>query len=997
MSRAADTSALGRRRIAVALLAHTAVVAARASAGVAGRGPLEPAAALADLQAPAGYRVELAAAEPAVVDPVAIAFDEQARLWVVEMRDYPTLAPGRAPTSRIRILTDGDHDGRYETGQTFADDLLFPTGLQPWRGGVIVTLAGAVAYFPDDDGDGRADRQELWYRGFATANEQLRANHPRLAADGWVYVAGGLRGGTIENLRRPDLPTVAINGRDFAFDPVGGEARAVTGNGQFGLTFDDFGRRFASSNRNPLYQVMIDERYQKLNPQVVVPLAVHDVIAAGADSRLYPRSRAMTTSAQHAGQFTAACSGIIYRGDALPAGDYGTALVCEPTANLVHQQRLTPAGAAAVGRPAIDRGEFLSASDEWFRPVNLHVGPDGALYVVDMYRAVIEHPEWMPEELRSRPDLRHGDDRGRIYRIVRADAPRGNRCRPIDARSPAAFVSLLADANAWRRETALRLLLEAGSMAPAECIERLRTAAAPGSPATSRYLALMLLDRLGALPAAVIRTALDDPDPNIRQSALILAESRLADLPELAASVLKSAGDADPRVRFQSALSSMSLPPAAALSALKEIVLADFADQWTCRAVALASRDRAADLLASIMDSPIRRDALGPNSHFVAEVMRALAAQGPASVARSLAHFTSVDRAEQRELLLAAAAALDERGSSLDEVRRELAESNASVGSAMEDLFDAALATLADASASDGARLEAARLERCDGRPHAAETMAALLEREPDMPPAVQIGVLAALRGRYHAGLAQTLLARFRDQLPAVRSAALAWLAEHPQSALALVEAVARGDIGATDVDPVRRAALVQHRDETVRTAAAKLLAGPARDRQAVADRYRPALQRVGDVGRGRQLFAAHCANCHRVGDLGTPVGPDIGDAAMKSPEQLLTDILDPNRAVDANYISYSVITTAGLGYQGVIRAENDQGIVLADAEGNSVTIRRSEIESLAGGQSLMPDGFEQQVSVDQMADLLAFLRLWRHQADAPPTEPPPAPALGGP
>ncbi len=165
--------------------------------------PLSPAEALKHFQLDPACRIELAAAEPEVIDPVAIRFDEDGRMWVVEMRDYPHgPAEGRACPVADRVLEDRDGDGRFETATVFADKLLFVTGLQPWKGGVFVTLAGRVAYMKDTDGDGRADVDETWFTGFAEENSQLRANHPRLALDNHIYVANGLRGGKVVNVRK---------------------------------------------------------------------------------------------------------------------------------------------------------------------------------------------------------------------------------------------------------------------------------------------------------------------------------------------------------------------------------------------------------------------------------------------------------------------------------------------------------------------------------------------------------------------------------------------------------------------------------------------------------------------------------------------------------------------------------------------------------------------------------------------------------------------------
>jgi putative membrane-bound dehydrogenase-like protein len=329
--------------LALAMACANRIRAAEPPAAV--NSPLSPEQSLKHFQLPEDLAIEIVAAEPEVVDPVAIRFDEAGRMWVVEMRDYPLGPPkGEPPLSKIKVLEDRNADGRYETATVFAENLSFVTGVQPWRGGVIVTLAGQVAYMKDTDGDGKADVNETWFTGFAQENSQLRANHPTLAIDNWVYVAGGLRGGKIVDPRKPDQPPIAISGMDFRFDPLTGKAEAVAGNGQFGLCFDDAGNRFVCSNRNPLRHVVIEDRYLKRNPRVAVPQVVQDVCAAAEQSRIYPISRAWTTSNLHAGQFTAACGCQIYRGDALPAFYRGAAFTCDPTGNLVHMEKLTPDG-----------------------------------------------------------------------------------------------------------------------------------------------------------------------------------------------------------------------------------------------------------------------------------------------------------------------------------------------------------------------------------------------------------------------------------------------------------------------------------------------------------------------------------------------------------------------------------------------------------------------------------------------------------------------------
>ena len=962
-----DSSPRSNRRLATCLALIASFCGVGTTSLVPASEPLTPNTALADFSLPPGHRIELVASEPQIVDPVAMAFDSQGRLWVVEMRDYPYVAAGEKPSSRIRILADKDRDGLYESADTFADGLLIPTGLQLWGSGAFVTLAGEVAYFPDDDHDGRADRQETWYRGFATENEQLRANHPTLAADGWIYVAGGLRGGKIENLRHPGDAPVSINGRDFAFNPRTGECRAVSGLGQFGLTIDDFGRRFNCSNRNPLIEVMIEQRYLDLNPKLVLPSVVQDAAAAGADSRIFPRSRAMTTAAEHSGQFTAACGVKLHR---------GKAYICEPTGNLVHREILKPNGSTMRAAPVEQGVEFLSATDEWFRPVNLTTGPDGALYVADMYRAVIEHPDWMPPELRQRPDLLDGVDRGRIYRIIEAGAAAesDDTAQVVTADDPAELVRLLSHANAWQRETAARRLLERGASA----IAPLQQFAATEVDSVGRYLAVSTLEALDALPPELLARCLNDPAPEIRTLGLQLAEPRLAKSNELAGMVLQLAHDPDPRVRYQAALTSMFLPSTETLSALQAIAARDASDEWTCRAVALAARDQAGQLLVNLLNQDPRMEF---TPALARELVTAVVANDDGSqLAAALGLLDRIDQTTARLLLLAANDALQQRGAALAVALESVAKQTPAARQAIDELFDASLAKLTSDVVPEAERISEAALLQLDSRPATAPRLLELLAS--DASPPLQVAAIEALRAQSSPDIADSLLALFSGQRPTVRRAALDLLTYRADWTAQLLAAVAAEQIAAGDVDPARRLQLMQHNDVAVRTVAERLFAAEMKDREEVVRRYQAALELAGDAVRGHAVYVANCAGCHRIGSEGTAVGPDIGDASMKTSAQLLTDILDPNRAVDANFVNYAALTVDGVGHQGIISAESASGLVLLGADGKRVTILREDLESLTSGKSLMPEGVEQQIDPQQMADLLMFLKTWRHAAE---------------
>jgi len=315
---------------------------------------------------------------------------------------------------------------------TFADGLTFPNGVMPWRGGLIVTCAPEVLFFKDNDGDGRADEEKVLLTGFATSGStQLRVNCPTLGPDGWIYFAAGLSGGNITSPGHPERPALKMTG-DLRWQPFTGEIENVDGRSQYGMSFDDYGRRFICMNRVPVQHVVLSSKILARNPHLAFSETVQDCsertvktgLRGGGDGvRLFPISHNITTADSHAGSFSAACGIMIWRGGALPERYNGCAFTCDPTGNLVHVDRLEPRGATftAVSMFESEQREFLASRDDWFRPVFLTGGPDGALYVCDMYRKTIEHPDYLPEEVRKRTDFESGKEMGRIWRVKAAE------------------------------------------------------------------------------------------------------------------------------------------------------------------------------------------------------------------------------------------------------------------------------------------------------------------------------------------------------------------------------------------------------------------------------------------------------------------------------------------------------------------------------------------------------------------------------------------------
>ncbi|MGB8170814.1 MAG: PVC-type heme-binding CxxCH protein [Chthoniobacteraceae bacterium] len=392
--------------------------------------PLTPDDALKSFQLADDLRIELVAAEPLVASPCAIAFDEKGRAFVAENRGYPRMA--EPPEGVVALLEDTDHDGRFDKRTVFADGLEYPNGVMPWKDGVIVTASPDVWFMRDTNCDGVADEKRKLFTGFETAKStQLRVNAPRVGPDGWIYLAAGLSLGTIICPEHPDRPPLKMTG-DVRFQPDTLEIENVDGKSQFGQSFDEFGRRFICMNRLPVQHVVLSSKWLARNPNLAFSDTVQDcnerlvktTMKGGGDGvRLFPISSNITTADSHAGSFSAACGVTIWRGGALPERYDGTVLSCDPTGNLVHCDRLMPNGATFSAVPLLEKHELFASKDDWCRPVFVARGPDGALYVCDMYRKVIEHPDYLPEEVRKHTDFESGRAMGRIWRIT-AKTPR---------------------------------------------------------------------------------------------------------------------------------------------------------------------------------------------------------------------------------------------------------------------------------------------------------------------------------------------------------------------------------------------------------------------------------------------------------------------------------------------------------------------------------------------------------------------------------------------
>lgn len=932
-------------------------------------GPPSAETVLAGFKLDPGLKIELVACEPQIQSPAAITFDEHGRLFVVEMLDYPNPVQGQPPAGRIRMLTDTNGDGVYKVAPTvFADKLLMANGAAPWRGGLLVTCAPHLLYLKDTDNDGIADRRDLLFDGFATQNPQLRASHPTLGIDNWFYVTNGQRTADVHNLTGG--PKLELTGLDFRFNPLDLRYEAVTGVAQFGLAFDDWGRRFDCTNRNHLIEIVMENRYFARNSYLVAPPPKRDDQRPGGAARVYPISGNKTLAASHAGTFTAACGVYVYRGGALPKEYEGSVFTCEPTANLIHREILSQNGASFSNRSAQDGVEFLASPSPWFRPVNITTGPDGALYVIDFCRAEVEHPDWVPASLRHRYDFNGRRDTGRIWKITAKDYHAPPR---VDWST--AGIQLLTDKlgseNAWERATAQRMVLENWKPAWVEALEK---KAGDAQNPRAQVLALWLLHSQNALRPEIVAAALSAAHPGVRENALQVAERFAVESPGVLNALIPLAHDSDPRVRFQAACSLGAWSSDdRILEPLAVIAAQDGADRWTRLAVASAVPESAGKLLKLCMDRCNHGD-------LFAELAAVAGARKNAEeIVGLIAELEKQPLDKSSAALDGLSTGIKRRGSSLKSFLG--ASKNEESKAALERLLEVSVTMSLDEKQPAPVRERAINLAAQLPEEKALAALRPLLNTA--TAENIRTAAIQSIGSFDSREAAQVLLALWKSGVPATRQQLLQALTSKPEQAKALLDRVEEGKITASELGGTAQRQLSSHRDKSISERAKKMLnLGVSPDRASVIERYRPALAKGGDLARGKDVFAKNCVACHRINNVGNVVGPDISDMFSREPEALLVDILDPSRAIDTNYVTYAIRTKAGLASTGLIAAKSASSVTLRRDNAQEETFLLEDVASLQStGKSLMPDGLESAITPEAMADLIAYLKNWRDLA----------------
>ncbi|AYB29343.1 PVC-type heme-binding CxxCH protein [Chryseolinea soli] len=971
---------------------------------------LSPQDALKTFTLADGFTIELVAAEPMIADPVAMDVDEHGNLYVAEMHGYPLDTHG---SGVIKLLTDTNGDGFPDKSTVYADSLVLPMGVMCWKKGIIVVDSPDVIYLEDTDRDGEADHKEILLTGFALSNPQHNANTPVFGLDNWIYIAHqgevtpkvyikefGDIGAAIRFPQFSSAPTLPqnANGRSIRFKPDAKEIEMLSGESQYGQAFDPWGHLLGTANANHLFHEVIAARYLNRNPNLRLATSLQMLPDHGDACEVFPT----TLNPEHqlltdVGVITSSCGVTWSEGGLFPKPFDEITFIAEPVHNLVHTDKLADKGATFTASRVYERKEFLTSTDAWCRPVNFYIGPDGALYIIDYYRKIIEHPEWMSEEVAASGKLYEGSDKGRIYRVTPTGTSPLSWCGQIklgDA-STSELVKQLASHNIWWRRTAQRLLMDRHDVSAVPFLKQVidTTKFAPAV-----VHALWAMEGLGATDVGYLQKALKHSVGGVRENAIKIAELHLKDMPSLENDLLPLQNDADAKVRFQllCTLGDLNTKPSA--SARQNILRHDIEDEWVQVAALSATRGHELEMLEGAVKDLAGKETPGRKSFIVNCASVAALSKDENNIRKMISLATQTNAAAdvwwQAAILQGVAGAGGEveiptaglATSLLTSFKdpapseRRKAEVALLCKKGIEDqtlkkkIIQAARGIAVDETKDISLREDALGILVLD-----ADADSLLYQKviSPSTPESLQ-KIAVKVYAKFNATAAgKYFVAHWKTLTPALRDVAMDAFLSSSQSAVILLDAIQSKQIQPATIGWPRMVELMNNDDAEIKKRARALLANEQTDRNEIFKKYEPALSLQGDAAKGAIVFKNVCSLCHQInGANGRAFGPDLATIRNRDKQFIMADILDPNRSIADGYELWKIERTNGESLTGIISSETSTTLTVRFASGHETTVPRNEITKLEAIEtSAMPRGLESAVSMEEMADLMAFIK----------------------
>jgi uncharacterized protein len=987
-------------------------------------GPTAPEKAAEKLIIHPEFAINLVAAEPLVEKVISLDWDPKGRLWVAETPEYPNgrrinrndnmvalwrednptahqqEKENRPAHDRISYLEDTNGDGRMDKKTVFYEGLELVTSFVLYKDGVIVAQAPDILRLRDTNGDGKADKVEKLYTGFGTMDTHAVINNFRWGMDGWIYGAVGYSGGDPKS-GDGKISFGKHNSAIYRFKPdgTGFEVLASTSCNTWGLDLGWDGEIYYTTptcGDHVLHVVM---------PEKV--LARGSLPGVGARNAMQDHTRTFA-AVNHkrpayvqidvVGAFTAAAGSCVYNGGAWPEKHDGTHFVSEPTISIVHQDFLKPKGVSylATREPGRDETEFIAGTDLWFRPVHQRIGPDGALYIVDFYNQAAIHndtrgPKHGAGNAAVRPDRDHHFSR--IWRVQHKQAkklPAAN----LDPRRSGDLVKALDHPNAWTRMSAHRLLSDAANASAAPALEKL---ASSDKPAT-RLHAIWVLNNLGRLKEPILLAALKDKDPALRKNALrIVAESGQAE-EKVKSEALARLQDLDARTRLQALIALGSLSPSQAIAREVVKLYPKLDEKWSqSAAIGIAAKEP-----LIFVEAAFAAEYAPSLADFVGQVSRLIGQKEDADLAAGLVAFIANKPAStellKQSVLESLSASL--KPNTVPKWSADLRRAFQALLTGDDNVAGAALPLIArwDKEHALTADLQP-RIGRLAGqlgssqlsdekRAQVAMNLLGVRQLDPSILPAVtkligsnssvtlQRRILEALGTLTESSVGLQLVTAYPNLAPELREPAFAQIIKRADWSGTLIDAVKDRKISLASLGPASIHRLRTHGDKAVAERAAVVvdeIRGPqTKEKDALIAKFRPIVEQPGNVENGKKLFTQNCATCHKFKTEGRDVAPELTGMGAHGAAELLLHILDPNRVVEANYVSVSIETKDDQSFDGIVARENASMVALRNASGD-FEIRQDNIKRRhSTGLSLMPEGYE--ALGDGLRDVLAYL-----------------------
>jgi putative membrane-bound dehydrogenase-like protein len=937
-----------------------------------------------------GFNVELVANEPLIYDPVDLEFNEKGDAMVLEMPGYPM----EDKQSRLLVLKDNNKDGVYDSTIVFKDNLGLADSFMPYKKGVLVAAPPYLLQLHDENGDYKVEKVDTLMGGFAKENLQHNYNGLTYGIDNWIYAANGGNDG------KPywwgDTTTAMdLRGQDLRFNLETRQMeRLGESSGGFGLAMDEYGRFFETHNLTHISHLVFPDRYLK-GRQILPENTLQNISDHEEDglARIFPigEQEDRVNHPEQSGYFSGSCGVTYYGGGAFGEKYNNTVWVADVVLNLIHVDKIKPNGASFTASRIFENKDFLASSDRAFRPVNMSVGPDGSMNIIDIHRKVIEHPEWIPDEIEKTLDLNAGKNQGRIYKISSTN-------KSFDFKqfsSSEGLLESLKNPNQWVRNTAHRLLME--NVLSNETFLGLKKLLESDN-ALARLHAIWILTYSGKLTPNEVLAALQDKNAAIRESVLKISENYLTESESILNEVIGLLNDSDARVRMQAALSLSTLPENHPFyKKNQDLILQSLAktaklpnDEWNVAAITLAAQIQTVELFAQISQEK------NVNSSLLASL--ALNISGETENVLSILRYLSTSPISDKEKTLVVSQlakhtekvngkSIENQVSQLEQkAELDLLTSLASLRQKLKlqpssqflKYSKEASKNVLDTSLPDSVRVQ--YLSLLDFLPYAQKSTILFECLKNNQPLKLQENALRQLSNYREKEIGNKVVAMWKDLSPQTRRYASDLLLYIESNHDALLTGLENGiiNIGEMNFDLERRRTLLWWTDnENTKTRAKKLFSDSGvSNRQAAMDKMKPALTLKGNNVNGKKIFSNTCATCHKYGSIGQEVGPVLTEISRKSKATMLHDILDPNAAVDPKYVNHSLETKSGAIHMGIVANETDKSVTIHKIGGEKVLINKSEIKKFRSlGTSLMMEGFENALSTQEMADLLEFLQ----------------------